>query len=117
MSTSFENQRNHGTGFMVFHSNRMETLRDLLVTHLQNQPLPVLSPETILVQSNGMRQWLSEALADDRALGVCAATRMVLPSTQLWQLYRAVLGPAHLPLSMPLDKAPLAWRIGRLLPG
>ena len=117
MSTSFENQRNHGTGFMVFHSNRMETLRDLLVTHLQNQPLPVLSPETILVQSNGMRQWLSEALADDRALGVCAATRMVLPSTQLWQLYRAVLGPAHLPLSMPLDKSPLAWRIGRLLPG
>ena len=116
MSSSSDQQHHHGTGFMVFHSNRMETLRDLLVTHLQNHPLAVLSPETILVQSHGMRQWLSEALADDRALGVCAATRLVLPSTQLWQLYRAVLGDAHLPLSMPLDKAPLAWRIWRMLP-
>ncbi len=104
------------TGFMVLHSNRMEGLRDLLVSHVQNNPLPPLAAETILVQSNGMKHWLSLALASDQALGICAATRLVLPSTQLWQIYRTVLGAQRLPTHMPLDKAPLVWRIMRRIP-
>jgi len=104
------------TGFMVLHSNRMEGLRDLMVEHIQRHPLPPLAAETILVQSNGMKHWLSMALASDDALGICAATRMVLPSSQLWQIYRTVLGVERLPMHMPLDKAPLAWRILRKLP-
>jgi exodeoxyribonuclease V gamma subunit len=101
---------------MVLHGNRLEDLRDLLVQVLKAQPLAVLEPEVILLQSNGMKHWLEMALADDGALGVCAATRMALPGAYLWQVYRAVLGSGAVPASMPFDKTSLLWRLVRLLP-
>jgi exodeoxyribonuclease V gamma subunit len=104
------------TGFMVLHGNRLEDLRDLLTQYLKANPLGVLEPEVILLQSNGMKHWLELALADDSALGVCAATRMELPSAYLWQLYRAVLGAQVVPAHMPFDKTRLLWRMVRLLP-
>jgi len=104
----------HATGFMVLHSNQLEGLRELAVQFIRNHPLPVLAPEVLLVQSNGMKHWLELALAKD--LGICAATQVELPSAKLWQIYRAVLGPSHVPAHMPLDKSPLVWRIMRLLP-
>lgn len=106
--------RPHATGFMVLHSNQLEGLRELAVQFIRNHPLPVLAPEVLLVQSNGMKHWLELALAKD--LGICAATQIELPSAKLWQIYRAVLGPSHVPAHMPLDKSPLVWRIMRLLP-
>ena len=101
---------------MVLHGNRLEDLRDLLVQLLKSQPLPVFQAETILVQSNGMKHWLEMALADDAALGICAATRMELPSSYLWQVYRQVLGAEAVPQHMPFDKNSLLWRLMRLLP-
>jgi hypothetical protein len=103
-------------GFMVLHGNRLEDLRDLLVQYLQAHPLPPLQPEVILLQSNGMKHWLELALADDAALGICAATRMVLPSSYLWQMYRTVLGADAVPTRMPFDKVALLWRLVRVLP-
>jgi exodeoxyribonuclease V gamma subunit len=104
----------HATGFMVLHSNQLEGLRELAVQFIRSQPLPPLAPEVLLVQSNGMKHWLELALAKD--LGICAATQVELPSAKLWQIYRAVLGPSHVPAHMPLDKSPLVWRIMRRLP-
>ena len=104
------------SGFMVLHGNRLEDLRDLLTQYLKANPLGVLEPEVILLQSNGMKHWLELALADDTALGICAATRMELPSGYLWQLYRAVLGAHAVPAHMPFDKTRLLWRLVRLLP-
>ena len=104
------------SGFMVLHGNRLEDLRDLLVQYLQAHPLAPLQPEIILLQSHGMKHWLELALADDAALGICAATRMELPSTYLWQMYRAVLGADAVPAHMPFDKTALLWRLVRLLP-
>jgi exodeoxyribonuclease V gamma subunit len=104
------------SGFMVLHGNRLEDLRDLLVSYLAEHPLGPLEPEIILLQSNGMKHWLELALADDTALGICAATRMELPSSYLWQMYRAVLGADAVPEHMPFDKAALLWRLVRLLP-
>jgi exodeoxyribonuclease V gamma subunit len=101
-------------GFMVLHSNQLEGLRELAVEFIRNNPLPVLEPEVLLVQSNGMKHWLEMALAKD--LGICAATQVELPSRKLWQIYRAVLGPHRVPAHMPLDKSPLVWRIMRRLP-
>lgn len=103
-------------GFMVLHGNRLEDLRDLLTQVLQANPLGPLEPEVILLQSNGMKHWLELALADDGALGICAATRMELPGGYLWQLYRAVLGADAVPAHMPFDKTSLLWRLVRLLP-
>jgi exodeoxyribonuclease V gamma subunit len=102
---------------MVLHGNRLEDLRDLLTQFLRSQPLPPLVPEVILVHSNGMKHWLELALADDAALGICAATRLALPSAALWQIYRTVLGGDAVPQAMPFDKANLLWRLVRLLPG
>jgi len=104
----------HSCGFMVLHSNQLEGLRELAVEFIHNNPLPVLAPEVLLVQSNGMKHWLEMALAKD--LGICAATQVELPSRKLWQIYRAVLGPNMVPAHMPLDKSPLVWRIMRRLP-
>ncbi|HEX5698118.1 MAG TPA: exodeoxyribonuclease V subunit gamma, partial [Rhodoferax sp.] len=106
----------HPPGFMVLHGNRLEDLRDLLTEFLRAQPLSPLTPEVILVQSNGMKHWLEMALADDSALGVCAATRLELPSGYLWQVYRKVLGADAVPPHMPFDKGHLLWRLVRLLP-
>ena len=101
---------------MVFHGNRLEDLRDLTLGLFRSQPLPPLVPETLLVQSNGMKHWLEMALADDSAMGICAATQMELPSSFIWRMYRLVLGQAVVPLTMPFDKQALVWRLWRLLP-
>ena len=102
---------------MVFHGNRLEDLRDLAVGLFRNNPLPPLVPETLLVQSNGMKHWLEMALADDSAMGICAATQTELPSSFIWRMYRLVLGQAVVPVAMPFDKPALIWRLWRLLPG
>lgn len=104
------------TGFMVVHGNRLEDLRGLLIEHVRRFPLAGLSPEWVVVQSNGMKQWLEQGLAGPHGLGVCAATRMVFPAEILWHTYRTVLGPERVPQHMPLDREHLVWRLMRLLP-
>ncbi len=104
------------TGFMVLHGNRLEDLRELLIGHVRNFPLEGLNPEWVVVQSNGMKQWLEQGLADARGLGICAATKMVFPAEMLWHAYRLVLGPERVPQHMPLDREHLVWRLMRLIP-
>ncbi len=104
------------TGFMVLHGNRLEDLRQLLIEHVRRFPLQGLSAEWVVVQSNGMKQWLEQGLAGPQGLGICAATRMVFPAEMLWHAYRTVLGPDQVPEHMPLDREHLVWRLMRLLP-
>ena len=116
------------TGFMLIQGNRLEALRSLLTTWLRRHPLLPLENEVILVQSNGIGQWLKLALAalpdDDLAgatppaaagggCGIAAAVDLMLPGRFLWQAYRALLG--DLPDTSAYDKAPLGWRLYRLL--
>lgn len=109
------------TGLAVIHSNRMEMLRDVLVTWLTQNPLPPLEQETVLVQSNGMAQWLKLALAAPATAatpgcGIAAGLQTRLPQSFLWQAYRAVLGSDLIPETSPFEKQRLQWRIFRLLP-
>lgn len=104
------------TGFLVVHGNRLEDLRNLVIGVIQRAPLPPLVAEQFLVQSNGMKHWLQQALADDAAFGICAATNIDLPSTFLWRAYRAVLGRDAVPAQLVFDKGALTWRLLRLLP-
>jgi len=103
-------------GFMVLHGNRLEDLRELLVDVIKTYRLGVLSPEIILVQYNGMKHWLEMSLASDEAFGICAATKIELPSSYLWSIYRKILNDVHIPVQMPFDKKNLIWRLYKILP-
>ncbi|MBA4502861.1 exodeoxyribonuclease V subunit gamma [Marinobacterium sp. 3-1745] len=110
------------TGLAIIHGNRLEALREVLVYWIRSNPLGVLENESILVQSNGIAQWLQLALArspDDTVqpgCGIAAALDIQLPASFLWQAYRAVLGADRVPKTSPYDKSRLAWRLLRLLP-
>jgi exodeoxyribonuclease V gamma subunit len=108
------------TGFMLIQGNRLENLCDLMVAWLKKYPLQPLENDVILVQSNGIAQWLKLAIAADPGTdaltggcGIAAALTVTLPARFIWQAYRQVLGA--LPESSPFDKAPLTWRLYRLL--
>ncbi|SDL23318.1 DNA helicase/exodeoxyribonuclease V, gamma subunit [Franzmannia pantelleriensis] len=114
-------------GFMVIHGNRLEDLRGVAVEWMKRHPLGPLENETILVQSNGISQWLKLALAADErddgtgGSGIAAALDITLPARFLWQAYRAVLNhveqdPHAVPATSPFDKSHLLWRLLRLLP-
>ncbi|MBV0934470.1 exodeoxyribonuclease V subunit gamma [Marinobacterium weihaiense] len=109
-------------GLAIIHGNRLESLREVLVYWMQQHPLGVLENETILVQSNGIAQWLQLALArspedpEQPGCGIAAALDIQLPSAFLWQAYRSVLGQERVPPTSPYDKSRLSWRLLRLLP-
>ncbi|MDX1392258.1 MAG: exodeoxyribonuclease V subunit gamma, partial [Rheinheimera sp.] len=77
----------------------------------------VLGTEQILVQSNGIAQWLKMALAQsgNGHPGIAAGLRVELPNQFVWRLYRAVLGDS-IPTSLPYDKSNLSWRLLGMLP-
>ncbi|MDD2759261.1 MAG: exodeoxyribonuclease V subunit gamma [Methylomonas sp.] len=102
-------------GIALIHANQLEALRDVLEYWLGRHPLAPLENEVLLVQSNGMGQWLKQNLARNDALGIAAALQIQLPSLFIWGIYRAVLGQ-QIPKEQPLAKAPLTWRLYRLLP-
>ena len=105
-------------GLILVHGNRAEALRDVLVAWMTHHPLAPLEDEVVLVQSNGIAQWLRLALADERegGCGIAAAMRFDLPSRFFWRVYRAVLGREAVPEASPLDESRLVWRLMRLLP-
>lgn len=105
-------------GFLALHSHRSEVLAETLSGWCARQPLAPLEQEVVLVQSNGMAEWIKMVLAGqcEQGGGVCAATRVELPSRFLWRTYRQVLGAAQVPSESPLDKLPMTWRLMALLP-
>lgn len=106
-------------GLMALHGNRLEDLRDVLAAWLARTPLRPLEDEVMLVQSNGIAQWLKLALArapDEGGLGISAAIDVQLPGRFLWTAYRAVLGSDAVAPTSPFDKSRLTWRLLRLIP-
>ncbi|MEX8495920.1 exodeoxyribonuclease V subunit gamma [Sphaerotilus sp.] len=102
-------------GLLVLHGNRLELLQEAVFAWLERHPLDPLEQDVLLVQSNGIAEWMKMSLA--RRSGICAATRVELPARFLWRLYRAMLGRDGAPARSPLDKAPLTWRLMQALPG
>ena len=100
-------------GFMMIQGNRLEDLREVAIRWLERHPLAPLESEVILVQSNGIAQWLKLSLAENRAevgggCGIAAALDVMLPARLQWKAYRAVLG--DLPQESLFDKPCLTWR-------
>jgi exodeoxyribonuclease V gamma subunit len=104
----------------MLHSNRQETLKSVLVEWLANHPLDLFDKEEMLVQSNGIGQWIKFALAEDveqGGVGISANIQFSLPSMFIWRAYRSVLGDEVVPKVSPFDKPRLSWRLFRLLNG
>lgn len=92
----------------------METLAEALIGWSAAHPLNALEQEVVLVQSNATAEWFKMLQAQRQ--GLCAATRVELPARFLWRSWRQIMGSSRVPSLSPLDKAPLTWRLMRLLP-
>jgi len=101
-------------GLIALHSNQTGQLLDAVAAWLQQHPLAPLESDVVLVQSNGMAEWVKMQLAQQH--GICAAVQVELPARFVWRTCRQVLGRAAVPTASALDKAPLVWRLVRLLP-
>ncbi len=102
---------NPGTGLAIVHGNRLEVLRELLVHWLHRHPPAVLENETLLVQSNGIAQWLRLALAnppdaaDQPGYGIAAALDIQLPSAFLCRLSGPCWVPTRCRASPPTTRS------------
>ena len=99
-------------GLSVYHSNRLEALADQL-GEIVRVPLPnPFQAETIIVQSLGMRRWLSLSLAN--RLGIAMNCRFPFPDTLAHEVFCAAF--PDLPAESPFRREVLPWRIFAILP-
>lgn len=99
--------------FTVYHSNKVDTLKILLVHLIKAAPLEnPFEKEQILVQSPGMSQWLKMALAQE--LGVAANIDFPLPATFIWEMFTHVL--PDVPKRSAFNKEAMTWKLMELLP-
>ncbi|MBN1007485.1 exodeoxyribonuclease V subunit gamma [Amphritea pacifica] len=99
--------------FQIYHSNKLDLQKDLLVQLISRHPLhDPFQPETILVQSPGMAQWLKLELAE--TLQIAANVDFPLPASFLWSSFTAVLD--NVPPRSAFNKEALTWGLMELLP-
>lgn len=92
---------------IVFQSNRLETLLELLSALVQRPQANVFATETVVVQSKGMGRWVSLKLAESH--GICANLQFPLPASYQWELLRAVFG--ELPRRSKYSPDAMAFRL------
>ncbi|MDD2462724.1 MAG: exodeoxyribonuclease V subunit gamma [Desulfobulbus sp.] len=99
---------------MLLHqSNRLENLFQQLAVILEEPPDDPLQPEIIVVQNQGMAQWVSRQLA--LQTGIAANLHFPLPGRCIWDLFDRLSGED--PGEDLFQTAILRWRIFTLLPG
>ena len=99
-------------GLFLHTGNRLETLTAELAAVMAQPLASPFIPEVVMVQSLGMRRWLSLQLAE--RLGICMNAAFPFPRTFLGETLRRLV-----PEMAPADAfAPdlLTWKIHRLLP-
>lgn len=99
-------------GLHLHRSNRLELLADALAGVLDTAPAAPLAPECIVVQSLGMRRWLSLELA--ARFGVMMNIDFPFPAGFV-QHVLAAAAPENA-TSRVFDRAVLPWRILALFP-
>ena len=97
----------------LLQSNRMQLLIETLCARLQ-QPEDPFEATLVVVQSQGIGQWLKVELA--KRLGIAANIECMLPAELIWRLYQRVL-PSGLPDESPFSRQLMTWRLMQLLPG
>ena len=74
----------------VHRSNRVEVLLELLAAILRRPLTDPMAPETLVIQSRGLQQWLSRELGEQ--LGICANVEFPFPRAFLEDCMARVLG-------------------------
>ncbi len=100
------------SGLTLYTSNRLENLADRLAEVLRLPPPSPLTPEIILVQSQGMEKWISLELA--RRLKICANIHFPFPNQFATDVFRLTL-PDEEETAL-FDPEIMAWRIMKILP-
>ncbi|WP_411279305.1 exodeoxyribonuclease V subunit gamma [Gemmatimonas sp.] len=95
----------------VYIAPRLGVLRDHLIARLRAAPLPPRDTEIIVVQSQGMRQWLTLALAD--ALGCAGSLELPFPARFVHSLAASVGVSGN--AASAFSREALTWRLDALL--
>ena len=99
--------------FTVYYANQISQQKEILIRILKDDPNPnPFAPETILVQSIGMAQWLQMQIAQE--LGVSGNLNFPYPTSFLWQQYRTLF--PDLPKENIFARTNMIWRLMRLIP-
>jgi exodeoxyribonuclease V gamma subunit len=94
--------------FTLYQSNRQEDLFTLFSAVLrQPHNTAVLTPEKVIIPSQGMAKWLTMALAEQ--MGIAANIAFELPAAFAWSLVRMVM--PEVPEQSAYRTEVLAWRI------
>lgn len=94
--------------FYLYQSNRLESLAALFCKIQQADPLAhPLKAEEIVVQSQGMRRYLSHCLA--KQTGVAANLHFSLPAGLTWSLMRQLI--PDVPAMSPFSPEVMRWRL------
>ena len=94
--------------FYLYQSNRLESLAALFAGIQRVRPLEsAFAAEQIVVQSQGMRRYLSVYLA--RELGVAANLQFSLPAGLTWQLMQKLI--PDIPALSPFSPEVMRWRL------
>ncbi|OCG21123.1 exodeoxyribonuclease V subunit gamma [Gilliamella sp. wkB108] len=99
--------------FNIYHSNQVDLLKSLMCQLMRLQPLEeVFVSDQIIVQSQGMAQWLQIELAEE--LGIVANIAFPFPTEFIWQMYQILLPDA--PTENSYNTESMTWRLYTLLP-
>ncbi len=100
-------------GLTLYTSNRLEILVHQLAEVLTQPLRESLTPEIVVVQSNGMQRWLIQQIA--RHHGICANVRFLFPQNFFHGLFQAAFPKS--PGAEVYGRDAMTWRIMKLLPG
>ena len=103
---------NNEPGLKIIAGNRLEDLAGHLALILGKNPLPPFQREIIVVQSLGMRRWLSLQLAS--MCGIWADSRFPFPNDIIHEAFRSFF--PDMPGERIFDKDRITWRLVQLLP-
>src|SRR5213082_1187707 len=100
------------SGLTLHTSNRLEQLADHLAELIANPLRSALLPEIIVVQSDGMRRWLEQQIAERH--GICSNVQFPFPQKFFHDLLQNAFPQAE--ATNLFDQEVMTWRIMKDLP-
>ncbi len=100
------------SGLTLHTSNRLERLADRLAELIADRLRSPLLPEIVVVQSNGMRRWLEQQIAERQ--GICSNVQFPFPQKFFHDLFQDAFPQAE--ATNLFDQEVMTWRIMKDLP-